>query len=62
MNKIDALRRKKHMSYREIASKAGISGMYVYLLAKGKRNNPSLDVMQNIAMALDESVSKVFQL
>jgi DNA-binding XRE family transcriptional regulator len=30
------------------------------LLSKGKRDNPSLEVMQNIANALGERVEKVF--
>lgn len=61
MNKIDALRQKKRMSYKDIADKAGVSSMYICLLAKNKRNNPSLEVMRSVSDALGEKIEKVFQ-
>ncbi|MPU14880.1 helix-turn-helix domain-containing protein [Acinetobacter baumannii] len=62
MNKIDRLRKKKCLSYGAIAKEAGLTPTYIYLLAKDKRTNPSLEAMQNIARALDTSVEKVFSL
>lgn len=61
-NKIDALRRKKGMSYGLIATKTKLSPTYIHFLAKGKRTNPSLAVMQKISQALGEKVEKVFQI
>jgi transcriptional regulator with XRE-family HTH domain len=62
MNRIDILRKKKHLSYGAIAKEAGLTPAYIYMLAKGKRTNPSLDVMRKIAYALNEEVGKVFKL
>jgi len=45
MNKIDTLRKKKAMSYGTIAKESGLTATYIYLLAKGKRTNPSLGAM-----------------
>lgn len=61
-NKIDALRKKKVLSYNAIAERAGLTSAYVCLLAKGKRRNPSLEAMQKISQALEEKVEKVFQI
>ncbi|MBU5677743.1 helix-turn-helix domain-containing protein [Alkaliphilus sp. MSJ-5] len=61
MNKIDLLRRRKSLSYGAIAKETGLTPTYICLLAKGKRTNPSLEVMQKISLALDEKVEKVFQ-
>ena len=62
LNKIDVLRKKKGLSYREIAKRSGFSAQYIHLLAKNKRRNPSLEAMQKIAAALDESIERVFQI
>lgn len=62
MNKIDRLRKKKCLSYGDIAKESGLTPTYIYLLAKDKRTNPSLDVMQKIARTLGTSVEKVFDL
>lgn len=62
MNKIDILRKRKAMSYGDIAKEAGLTPTYIFLLAKGKRSNPSLEVMQKISQALGEKVEKVFQI
>ncbi|AGX41445.1 helix-turn-helix transcriptional regulator [Clostridium saccharobutylicum] len=62
MNKIDKLRKRKALSYNDIAKSASISAQYVYLLAKGKRSNPSLEKMRAIANALDEKVEYVFKI
>jgi len=61
-NKIDYLRNKKRLSYGDIARATGLTATYIYLLAKGKRTNPSLEVMQKISSALEEKVEKVFQI
>jgi len=62
MNKIDEIREKRKLSYGVIAQKTGLSTTYIHLLAKGKRSNPSLDVMQRIADALKEKVVNVFSI
>ncbi|CAI3578706.1 helix-turn-helix transcriptional regulator [Clostridium neonatale] len=62
MNNIEKLKKKKCMSYEDIAKGANVTAQYIFLLAKGKRTNPSLEVMKSIAHALDEKVEKVFQI
>ncbi|EPY2307071.1 TPA: helix-turn-helix transcriptional regulator [Clostridium botulinum] len=62
MNKIDSLRKKKCLSYGEIAKESGLTPTYIYLLAKSKRKNPSLEVMKKISRALNLDVEKVFKL
>lgn len=62
MNKIDELRKRKALSYYDIAKDANVSPQYVHLLAKGKRNNPSLQIMKSIANALEEKVEYVFNI
>lgn len=62
MNSIEKLKKKKCMSYEDIAKKAGVTAQYVFLLAKGERNNPSLEVMKSVANALEEPIDKVFEL
>lgn len=62
MNRIDAIRLKKCLSYKAVAEKTGLTATYIHLLAKNKRHNPSLEAMQKIASALDEKVESVFQI
>lgn len=62
MNKIAEICKKKSISFSELARQANISAMYIGLLAKGKRKNPSLAVMQNISNALGEKVERVFKI
>lgn len=61
MNNIEKICKKRHISYAELGRRAGISSMYVGLLARDKRKNPSLEVMQSISTALGEKVEKVFK-
>jgi putative transcriptional regulator len=61
MNKIDFIRSKKQLSYKDIAQKTGLTIAYIQMLAKNKRSNPSLEAMQKIAIALNEKVERVFQ-
>jgi len=62
MNKIKAICEKKGLSYAEVARKAGVTPMYVGLLAKEERKNPSLKKMQKIALALGEKTENVFDM
>lgn len=62
MNRIDLLKKKKAMSYEDIAKASGFTAAYIYLLAKDKRRNPSLSAMKKISEALGEKVEKVFNM
>jgi len=61
MNKIVEICKRRNISFSELGRQAGVSAMYIGLLAKGKRKNPSLEVMQNISNALGEKVERVFK-
>lgn len=59
-NKIRYYRTKKGLTLKEVADKCGISAGYLCHLEKGKRENPSIEVMENIAIILGESIPEIF--
>lgn len=59
-NKIKIIRKEKGMTLHKLANLAGISSGYLCHLENGSRDNPSLEVMRNIAKALNKSVAEVF--
>lgn len=59
-NKIRYYRTKKGFTLKEVADKCGISAGYLCHLEKGKRENPSIEVMENIAIILGESIPEIF--
>lgn len=59
-NKIKEYRKTINMTMKELASKAGISTGYLCHLEKGNRNNPSTEVMENIARGLGRSIPEIF--
>ena len=59
-NKIKKYRIKKGLTLKELADKSGISTGYLCHLEKGSRYNPSTEVMENIASALDKSIPEIF--
>lgn len=61
MCRIDVIRKRRGLSYAELARKTGLTTAYIRFLAKGERKNPSLSVMQKIAEALGEPLSSVFK-
>lgn len=59
-NKIKYYRTKKGLTLKEVADKCGISAGYLCHLEKGKRENPSIEVMENIAIILGASIPEIF--
>ncbi len=59
-NKIKKYRIQKGLTLKEVADKCGISAGYLCHLEKGSRKNPSIEVMQKIAKALDKTITEVF--
>ena len=59
-NEIRKYRKEKGMTMKEMAEKCGISIGYLSHLEKGSRNNPSKEVMKNIAVVLNKSIPEVF--
>ncbi len=58
--RIREMRIRKGMSLTDLAYKSGISVGYLCHLEKGKRKNPSIEVMEQIAKALDKTVTEIF--
>ncbi|WP_338630869.1 helix-turn-helix transcriptional regulator [Clostridium baratii] len=56
MNSIDYFRKKKKLSYTDIAKKTGYSVAYINMLAKGKRNNPRMETLKKIASVLEVTI------
>jgi transcriptional regulator with XRE-family HTH domain len=61
-NKIDYWRKKQGMTYQGIAELAGTSPQYVSMLARGKRENPGLLMMQKVAAAFGKNIGQVFEM
>ena len=61
-NNIKEIREKKGIKQRELAELTGLSVGYICHLEKGSRKNPSYNTMVSIANALNENITKVFEL
>lgn len=59
-NRIKIIRQQKDITLAELSKLTGISAGYLCHLEKGSRKNPSLEVMEKIANALNKSVAEVF--
>ena len=59
-NQMRKIREEKGLTLRYIAYKTGLSEGYLCHLEKGKRRNPSMEVMKKIANALGKSILDVF--
>ena len=60
MQKIRVIRKEKGITLDELSRLAGISSGYLCHLEKGSRCNPSLEVMEKIAKALNKKVAEIF--
>ena len=59
-NKIRRYRELRGMTLKELADKAGISAGYLSHLERGDRDNPSKEVMENIAGILRVQIGTLF--
>jgi transcriptional regulator with XRE-family HTH domain len=60
MNRIDAIKKERHLSYGDISKCTGLTTAYICMLAKGQKKNPSKETMEKIAAAFDKTVADVF--
>ena len=60
MNNIKKYRKEKGMTLKELAEIINISVGYLCHLEKGSRKNPSCELMEDIAKALNHSIEDVF--
>ena len=59
-NKLKNVRLEKGMTLQQLAEKADVSAGYLCHLENGSRVNPSIDVMEKIAKALDKTIFEIF--
>ena len=59
-NKIKEYRKKAGLTIKELADKSNVSVGYICHLEKGTRLNPSTEVMEDIAIALNKSIAEIF--
>lgn len=60
INNLRKIRKSKNLTIQELSELSGVSMGYICHLEKGTRKNPSRDVMEKIATALKESITKIF--
>lgn len=59
-NKIKIYRTKRGLTIKELADRCGVSAGYICHLEKGNRDNPSTEVMENIAIVLGKTIPEIF--
>lgn len=59
-NKIKKFRTDKNMTLKELSEEIGVSIGYLSHLERGSRSNPSKEVMEKIATALESSIPEIF--
>lgn len=59
-SKLKRIRKEKGMTLEKLAELTGISAGYLCHLEKGSRTNPSIEVMEKIAKALDKQIFDIF--
>ena len=59
-NQLKKIRIEKGMALLELSNKSGVSIGYLCHLEKGSRKNPSLEIMDKIAVAIGKTISEIF--
>lgn len=59
-NKLKIIRKNKNLTIRELSEMAGVSMGYICHLENGSRKNPSKEIMEKIADALEENIMEIF--
>lgn len=59
-NRMKQIRKEKGITLNDLSVKTGISIGYLCHLENGTRKNPSMEIMDKVAIALDKSVFDVF--
>lgn len=59
-NKIRKYRKERRLTLKELAERSGISAGYLSHLENGSRDNPSIEVMENISIILNRSITEIF--
>ena len=61
MKKLKTLRRRKKLTQKQLAEKAGLSQSYINELERGKKKNPSVVVLDKLANVLEVSVMELLK-
>ncbi len=56
---IKALRQAKGLSQQTLAARVGVTAAYITMLERGKKTNPSLDLLKKLAKALGVPVTEL---
>ncbi len=59
-NKLKKIRKEKGMTLEELSEKCNVSAGYLCHLENGSRANPSIEVMEKIAKALNKTIFEIF--
>ena len=59
-NQIKKVREEKGLTLLKLSDLSGVSVGYLCHLEKGSRSNPSIEVMEKIAEALNKTIAEVF--
>lgn len=59
-NNLRKIRKSKNLTMQQLSDMSGVSMGYICHLERGSRQNPSRDVMEKIAEALQEPIIKIF--
>lgn len=60
INNLRKIRKSKNLTIHELSQLSGVSMGYICHLEKGTRQNPSREIMEKIAEALEEPIIKIF--
>lgn len=60
INNMNKIRKEKGMTLTELSCKTGISIGYLSHLENGTRKNPSIEIMDKLAIALEKSIQELF--
>ena len=60
INNLKNIRKTSGLTIKQLAEMSGVSMGYICHLEKGTRENPSKEVMEKIALALEKTVSEIF--
>lgn len=60
INNMNKFRKEKGMTLTELSYKTGISIGYLSHLENGTRKNPSIEIMDKLARALERSIQELF--
>lgn len=59
-NQVKKIREEKGITLEKLSHLSGVSVGYLCHLERGSRSNPSVEIMEKIAEALNKSIAEIF--